>query len=392
MSNIQFVEINPQKINNELINTFESSLDETLYLGDERRIFLDQQTQVIVGLKNDINETAKQNLLRYARGELLDALGEWWDTPRLQAKRSTTTFCFTLSDIQKYDILIPKGTRATPDGALYFSSNEDIIIKAGSISCEIKATAIEAGSKYNGFIPGQIKTLVDPIPFVKSVMNIDISQGGADIEPDDDGINIWSGYRERIRQAPRALSTAGPSGAYEYWAKTVDANINQAFANSPSPGVVQLVILMKNGELPSDEILDKVFKVCSDKRVRPLTDNLKVVKPNVVNYDISLTYYIDKNFAQYESSYRKIIEGDKLDCSSGSIRNYIDYHKNNLGKSVNCDELKYELQSSAAYTTLDNKVITVIRKVDFETPFNITIKDTEIAQNKTLKIVYGGLI
>lgn len=391
MSDITFVEVDAQKINSELINDFETSLGETLYPGDERRIFLEQETQVLVGIENNINETAKQNLLRYAKGEQLDALGEWWNTPRLDAAKSHTTFRFTLSAIQNQDIPVPSGTRGTPDGTLYFASSKDIVIPSGYLYADVLAEALEAGEKYNNFVSGQIKTLVDPIPYVASVTNIDTSIGGADIEPDDDGVNIWSGYRERIREAPEATSTAGPEGAYICFAKAADINITDIAVTSPSPGVVKITILMKDGEIPSQDILDKVFAECSPKERRPLTDNVQVGAPTIVNYDINLTYYLDKEHSTEELSYRKVVEGENLDCITGAIREYINWQQSKLGRAINPDELRYRIQNTASYTTIDNKSYTVVRKIVLNLPTNIILQETEVAKVGTITVTYGGL-
>lgn len=390
-SDITFVEVDSKKISTELINAFETALGETLYPGDERRIFLEQEIPVLVGLKNDINETGKQNLLRYAKGEQLDALGEWWNTPRLEATKSHTTFRFTLSAIQNQDVLVPSGIRGTPDGTLYFASSKNIVVPAGSLYVDVLAEATETGEKYNGFVPGQIKTLVDPIPYVASVTNIDTSTGGADTEPDDDGTNVWSGYRERIREAPEATSTAGPEGAYIYFAKAADVNISDISTTSPSPGVVKIVVLMKNGEMPTQGTLDKVLAECSQKDRRPLTDNVQVAVPTVVNYDINLTYYLDKEHSTEELNYRKAVEGDSLNCATGAIRDFINWQHSKLGRAITPDELRYRIQSAASYSTTDDKSYTVVRRIVLNSPGNISLKETEVAKVGTITVTYGGL-
>lgn len=391
MSDINFITVDSQSINNELINDFETALGETLYPGDERRIFLDQETQVIVAAKNQINETAKQNLLRYAKGEQLDALGEWWNTPRLQAIKAHTTLRFTLSAALTIDIPIAAGKRGTPDGTLYFESSVDIIIPAGSLYADVLAYATEAGEKYNGFVPGQIKTLADPIPYVTSVTNIDTSSGGADIEPDDDGVNIWSGYRERIREAPESISVAGPEGAYECLAKSVDTNIADIKITSPSPGVVQITVLMKNGEMPTQDILNKVLAVCSSKDKRPLTDNVQAAQPTTVSYNIDLIYYLDKEHYSDELFYRKTIEGENLDCSSGGIRDYVNWLQESLDRDINPDELRYRLQNAASYIAIDNKSYTAVRRIVVNSPALTTVTETEVAKVGTITVSYGGL-
>lgn len=391
MSDIQFIEVDAQQINNDLINSFETALGDTLYPADERRIFLNQEASVIVSLKNDINETAKQNLLRYAKGEQLDALGEWWNTQRLEAAKATTTLRFTLSEVQNNDVIVPSGTRATPDGTIYFAPIIDIVISAGLSYVDVLAYSTETGEKYNDFVAGQIKTLVDPIPYVASVINTDTSTGGSDEEADDDGSNLWSGYRERIREAPEAISTAGPEGAYIYLAKSASSNISDVSTTSPSPGVVKIVALMKNGELPSQDILDKVLAICSQKDRRPLTDNVQSAVPTVVNYNINLTYYLDIEHSSEELAYRKAIEGNNLDCSTGAVRDYINWVQTKLGRSIKQDELKFMIQSAACYTAADGKSYTTVRRIVLTSPDNIILDDTEVAKVGTITVTYGGL-
>jgi len=142
---INFLEINSQTIYEELIRQFEQALNQTLYPGDERRIFLEQLALVIAGLKASINDTALQNLLRYARGEVLDAIGERTETPRLPAQKATVTLRFTLSAAQPTNVVIPAGTRATPDGKLYFVTTQNLIIPSGDTYGDVRAESTETG-------------------------------------------------------------------------------------------------------------------------------------------------------------------------------------------------------------------------------------------------------
>ncbi len=377
MSDINFIEVNAENINTELISGFETALNETLYPGDERRIFLEQETPVIVGLKNDINETAKKNLLRYATGEVLDAFGEFYSCPRLGADYATVSVRFKLSEIQSENIPISKGKRVTPDGNLFFSTTSDSIIRAGSEYIDLILKANETGEKYNGFTAGQIKTLVDPIPYIASVENIDISSGGTDIEKDDDGVNIWSGYRERIRIAPQSFSVAGPEKAYKYFARSADSNICDISVNSPSPGVVQVVVLLNNGEIPSQEVLNKVTSALSQKDRRPLTDDVKTVAAKVASYDIDITYYISIDNQTEETNIRNTIEGTKE--SPGIIDSYISWQQSHLGKAINPDYLKKLMLNAGA----DRIVIAE--------PIYTVITDEEVAKVATKTITYGGL-
>ena len=57
-----------------IITELEKGAGEPLYPGDERRIFGEALVPVFVALYNSLNDAGRQTLLRYARGEVLDAI------------------------------------------------------------------------------------------------------------------------------------------------------------------------------------------------------------------------------------------------------------------------------------------------------------------------------
>jgi phage-related baseplate assembly protein len=371
MNEVTFVKVDAAEIEAELINNFEIATGETFYPGDERRIFLLQQVPVLVAQKNDINYTGNQNLLAFAVDEALDGLGEWLGVKRLEAQKALTTIQFNLSGAQVMDITVPYGTRVTPDGVLYFATSSDLIIPSGNITGTVLAKAMSGGEAYNNFIPGQIKTIVDPVPYVLSAVNINTSYNGADIESNDN-------YRARIQLAPESFSTAGPEGAYIYWAKTADINIQDVSVTSPTPGNVNVYTLMKDGIIPTQDILDKVYAEISPKNRRPLTDFVHALAPAIVNYDISLTYYISVARQSEEESIRKAIEGD--DKVKGSIEEYIAWQYAKLGRDINPDYLKSLMFANGAF-----------RIVPIAPVFTI-LDEAKVARVGAVSITYGGLI
>ena len=217
-------------IYNTLIAALEKGAGEPLYPGDERRIFGEGLVAVFVALYNSLDDTGRQTLLRYARGEVLDAIGERLDVHRLEGSPAKTTMRFSVSTPQPNNIIIPKWTKVTPDSDHYFATDEIAVLQAGAYSVEIPTSAVSNGTEYNGYAPGTITTLVDLIPYIESVTNIAATAGGDDGEPyTEEGDNR---LRERIRLAPASRSTAGPEQAYIYWAMTADSSIIDARAVS----------------------------------------------------------------------------------------------------------------------------------------------------------------
>lgn len=364
MSEIQFVAYDPQKILDDGMKAFEEALGIYVYPGDERRIFLEQLLQIVVGIKSDINESAKQNLLRYSSGQYLDALGEFWNVSRLAAQKAKIKMQFTLSTTLPTSTFISKGTRVTPDGTLYYATAADLIIPAGTVTGEVVAESTEGGQKYNGFAPGKITTIVDPMGFVATAQNLTESAGGTDIEDDER-------YRARIRLAPESISTAGPRGAYEFWAKSADPEISSISVTSPAPGEVLVCVLLQGGEIPTQEIISKVQAALSDERRRPLTDHVTVQAPTQVDYDAILTYYVAFADQTKESIIRTAVEN--------AVLAYTEWQRAELGRAINPDQLRKLILDAGAYRA----VLTA--------PEFTELSQTQVAKLNIKTITYGGL-
>lgn len=106
------------------------------------------------------------------------------------------------------------------------------------------------------------------------------------MESDDD-------YRVRIAAAFEGLSVAGPSGAYEYHAKSADGRVADASAISPSPACVTVTVLSRegNGEA-ADGLLAVVDKALNDEDVRPVADRVTVQSAAIVDYAVEAVLYL----------------------------------------------------------------------------------------------------
>ncbi|NFG24852.1 hypothetical protein FDF11_13400 [Clostridium botulinum] len=381
---LNFVDINPETIYKDVINKVENELGEELHEGDERKLFIKSLMPILVGIANNINDTANQNFLENARDEKLDAIGEsYFDTKRLKPTKASCRGKAVLSAIQKDDVYIAAGTKITSDGIRIFELEEDYILKAGESETDVKLISTSTGYKYNGIPEGRINHIIQPIAFVSQIYNTEISKEGSDLEK-----NI--SYRERARLEMESKSCAGPDGAYEYYAYSADNSITGVKVISPSPGVVKILVVVDNGEIPSQEILNKVYKECSPKDRRPLTDKVEVGTPDVIEYDIELTYYLDKNFLTQEGKWRKSIEGEKLNYEDGAIRNFINWQQEEIGKSINVEELKYQILNAASYN-INDRLLSGVRRLIVSKPGYDEIKENEIAKVKNITVKYGGM-
>lgn len=365
---IKFVDADAQSIQNELIKAYQDKTGTILYPGDPRRVFFLQLVPVLLALKNDINYTGNQNLLPFAEGDVLDALGDRIGVPRLESQPAQVTMKFTLSAIQNDTVTIIKGTRVTPDGVLYFTTVSDLIIPPGETVGNVIAESIVGGEKYNDFVPDQINILVDPVPFVSSVTNTDTSSGGSDEEEDE-------AYRERQRIAPASFSVAGPTDAYVFFAKSADVDIVDVAVTSPLDGEVNVYILMKDGLIPNQSVLDKVtVEVNADNR-RPLTDKVTVFASTAINYDINVTYYISEDRSTEVSAIRAAIEDP-----GGAVDQYEAWQYGKLGRAITPDDLQSRMYNAGAY------------RVVVTSPVYTEINPNEFATRNLKTVTYGGLI
>ena len=236
-----------------------------------------------------IDRQGKQSILKYSYSDFLDNLAIFKGVTRNPATPATTTLRFTLSAERDTATGIPQGTRVSTAGSIYFSTDVYAEIPAGSTTVDVPATCTVAGTDGNGFAAGELVTIVDPIPYVASVTNTTATEGGAEIESDDD-------LAERVFLAPGAYSTAGPEDGYLYHAKAYSAAIGDVVATSEqAAGTVDIVFIMADGSTPGEEMIEGLEEYLQGKTIRPMTDLVRVAAPQEVQYTINLTYYINRS-------------------------------------------------------------------------------------------------
>lgn len=362
LPDITFADKSAQQIEASILSKYEELTGQRLATADPRRKFVQALVPILVQQRVLIDYGAKQNLLPYSVGDVLDAIGTLTETARLDPSPALTTLKFTLSTGTPQTI--PAGTRVTAGDGVFFSTSEAVLISGGQTIAEVTAECTKAGAIGNGYLPGELNQLVDPIQWVSAVENITESQGGADVEDDDS-------YAERIRTAPESFSVAGPTGAYEFWAKTANASIVDVSVRSPSAGVVEIRPLLEGGVIPGQEILDAVLDVCNDRSIRPLTDNVQVVAPEAVSYDLTMTYWIRTADASIAAGIQ-----DQVDQA---VEDYKLWQKSKLGRSIDPTELITLVKNAGA------------KRVDVTSPLYQDIFTYQVATDNVVTVTYGGL-
>lgn len=403
LPDVQFCSTDAEEIEKNVITVYEGLTEKTLFPGDPVRLFLEGLAAVVIQQRHLIDYTGKQNLLKYSIDDNLENLGAMTDTKRLLKAPALTTIRFSMASPLGYVLAIQKGNRVSPDGKLMFETAEYAEIIPGELFVDVPVQCQTAGNIGNGLLPGQLSKLVDPLDHITEVANIDTTAGGADIEENDN-------YRERIRLAPESFSVAGPTGAYQFHAKsahqdivdvavyqssdldtysdTILQNILTAAGIDPagltteemkikiceilSPSTVKICPLLKGGEIPGQSILDLVIEGINERKTRPLTDITIVSAPVAVPYNIDITYFI--------SEANKLFLFDIQAAVLKAVDDFKTWQKSKLGRDVNPDRLTHDLIAAGAY------------RIDINEAMTQAVEANQVAIAQTVTINYGGLI
>ena len=362
---VNFLETDAETIRSQIITCCEQASGDTLAAGDPRRLFLLSIADVIIQQRTAINLAAQQNLLSYAQGGYLDALGQLLAVERMAESKAVTTIEFTLSQALGSVYTIPAGTQVT-NGVVTFETDEDLLIPIGQTKGEVSASCTVAGPVGNDYLAGQISTIVTPMTFVSGAQNTTITTGGADAESDSD-------YADRIRLAPNSFSVAGPEKAYVYHAKSVSPAIIDVKVDSPTPGEVDVYVLLTDGTLPTEDTLEQIEEHLSDENIRPLTDYVVVKAPTASNYEIELHYWIN----QEDSSKAAQIQADV----EAAVEQYRLWQQTKIGRDITPGKLLQLVFAAGASRVDDSKMKPAAWK---------KLEAMQVAQCTKVNVVYEG--
>lgn len=367
---IEFVETDVETIENSLIALYELMYEEMtgkkkkVYPASPERLFIAWAAAVIVQQRVLINETAKKNVPRYAEGEYLDSLAELFkDTPRLPASPAIAVFRCHISEAQPQSVIVKAGTRINFDGNIIFSTVKDLEIKAGETYGDVNAQCLTPGLAGNDLAVGQVKEIIDAYDYFLKIENITRTAGGADEEDD-------ASYYERMRESMESFSTAGPINGYIYHVKTVTPAIADVTAISPEPGVVDIRILLQNGDLPTDAVINEVQEALNTSDIRPLTDMVTVSKPQESPFDIDVTYYIPR----YSQASSNIIDA----AAKEAVAQYIKWQTGKMGRDINPSRLNSMLMEAG------------VKRVEIRKPLFTVVPETHVARLGGQQVLNGG--
>ena len=312
-----------------------------------------------------VDRAGKQNLLKYSYGGFLDNLALLKGVVRLPAARASTTLRFTLSAPRESAVGIPAGTRASDGGAVYFATAEYAEVPAGALSADVPAVCTAAGLAGNGFRPGALSVLVDPVPYVASVSNPALTEGGADVESDED-------LAGRVFLAPGAYSTAGPEDSYRYHAMAYSPAVGDvAVTSDQAAGRVDVVFLLADGSSPGPDMIAGLQAYLRDGAIRPMTDLVVVAAPEKVHYRLDMAYTINRSDSARAASIQSAVRR--------AVEDYIRWQRT-IGRDINPSKLISLTVEAGA------------KRAEIAAPAFTPVPSTAVAELEGEPLVrYGGL-
>ena len=347
-----FVERNPDLIMSECKEQLETILGRELQPAQVEQLMLQFIVYREVLLLNRFNAGMSQLLYQFSKAPVLDYIAGLVAVERLPAASAGCTVRFTLI-AGHGNVLLPEGTRvATSDSEVIFLTTDDYIIPPSSTfpiedieGVKINVLAEIPGKSANGYESGTVNKILDPLAFVSTVENLDITGGGSDEETDEQ-------LRERIRLAPSQYSSAGSRQSYLFYAKSANPLIRDVSVSSPIPGTVLIVPLTDDDEIPEQVITD-IYNTCNAENVRPLTDTVIVSAPEKKDYNIEV------NIVLYENADASNVQNQIISV----LNQYAKENREKLGKDIVRSHIAKICRMDSVYdvevvSPLDNIVIT----------------------------------
>lgn len=336
-----------------------------LHESDPIRLLAYSNCLILYQIAQYADRAGKMALLKYSYGDYLENIGALKGITRNQGAAAKARLRFTLSSKRPGTTIIKEGIRVTASDGVYFKTLDMLEIPAGQLYGEVTAECREIGIKGNEYEIGAIKTLVDPVAYVEKVENITVSEGGADLESDEN-------LAERIFLAPASWSTAGPDDAYKFWVRTFNPSITDVMVGSDIPGEVDIFFILQGGQLPDETMVQELEQYLKNEEVRPLTDNVIVRAPEIQEYKVDLTYYINKSDRARASMINEQVQK--------AVQEYITWQRAKIGRDINPDQFRKML------------LLAGVKRLEIREPQFSTIAQASIAVPvEEVTVLYGGL-
>ena len=323
---LHYITYDPEEIMRDMQSAYVDAGGDPLYPGDEKEMFLRAALQIMMQALAGVDNALRMSTLRYAVRDYLDAYGEKRNCYRIEAAAATATVRISLAATGTAGT-IAQGTALTADGAVIYTTDEELA--TGGYQQELTATVTcsQTGSIGNGLIAGTEMQSLVPIDGAVRIVCTQSAAGGQDREDDES-------YRERIRTYGLSTVSTGPQQQYEAAAKAVSSEIIDARALNEGAGQVGVYILPKS-DTGLAALIDQVEDALNDQSVRPLTDTVTVAAASPVSYTLNVEYSYDGS----TSAQAQI---------TAAVQEYQTWQEQTIGRAFNPDRLMATLYQAGA--------------------------------------------
>ncbi|MGO2367319.1 MAG: baseplate assembly protein [Serratia sp. (in: enterobacteria)] len=176
--------------------------------------------------------------------------------------------------------------------------------------------------------------------------------------------------RLRAQSAFEGMSVAGPSAAYEYFARSASGKVADARATSPAPAEVVIAILSTDGDgTASPALLAAVTAAVNDEEVRPLGDRVTVRSADIVDYSIDAELFL------YPGPESEPI----INAAMASLRTFLAANDKKIGRDVARSAISASLHVQG------------VQRVVLRSPAtDLPISDVQAARNIGYAVENGG--
>ncbi|EMH9465316.1 TPA: baseplate J/gp47 family protein [Klebsiella michiganensis] len=176
--------------------------------------------------------------------------------------------------------------------------------------------------------------------------------------------------RLRAQAAFEGMSVAGPSAAYEYFARSASGKVAAVRATSPAPAEVLIAILSSDGDgTASDELIATVQAAVNDEDTRPLGDRVTVRSAEIIEYTIDATLYL------YPGPESEPI----INAAIASLRTFLADADKKIGRDVVRSAISASLHVQG------------VQRVVINSPeSDLQIDNTQVARNTGYNVENGG--
>ncbi len=350
-----------------------------------RRIELLAVAELMYYTLQCVDRAGKMNFLKYAYGDYLEHMGAFKNVLRTKAKRAHVPVEFSLAQPREVATGIDKGITVTADQKVFFAVQEYAEIPAGETSITLDLVCTAEGTAGNGYAPGEINTLCDPVGFIAGVANTSESEGGEDTLADDK-------LREKIYMAPSRYSVAGPDDAWAALVKDYSSSVSDVEVWAGEDSVVNICTMLKDGKIPGRSFLDGLLAYLSEPDRKPTTDRIKVQAPETIDYNIEAVYYISKSNKTAASAIKEEVAQAVYDyiCWQGAHDTDIAARDSaasaHIGRDLNPDELTARCKKAGA------------KRIIITSPVYLPLEKNQIANlvndgsgRPDIRLDYGGI-